>query len=100
MNNEAQAKGVAMKKNGREPCRLNLLVMRLIFFVAKRFFYDVDGGPKRCTKCGCREFGALVKESINGIAAEQDYICKDCGATVGFWAYGYFDPQFSRHGAA
>ena len=76
------------------------LVMPLIFLVAKRLFYDVDGNPKRCTKCGCREFSVLVKESINGTAAEQDYVCKDCGATVGFWAYGYFDPKYRRYGAA
>lgn len=65
--------------------QLNRLVMRILFFLFKRVFYDKDGGPKRCTKCGSKIFGCLVKESINGIPAEQDYICKDCGAIVGFW---------------
>jgi len=74
--------------------------LQCAFFVSKRLFYDVEGRPKRCTECGCKIFGVLVLESINGIAAEQDYICKDCGATVAFWAYGYFDPKFSRDGAA
>jgi len=67
-------------------------VLWLTFIMFRETVYDTDGTPKRCTKCGCKDFDVHVLDAIEWTVCEEKYICKDCGAVVAFWAYGYFNP--------
>lgn len=53
-----------------------------------------DGTPLKC-KCGCRKFkrGKEYYDEIWGgyYVVEYAELCKSCGRTVGYWAYGNWE---------
>lgn len=50
-----------------------------------------DGCPKRCFKCGSKEFRHDNYDYLDGhTILEYDAVCKGCGYVVGHWAYGYW----------
>lgn len=54
-------------------------------------YYDTDGTPLRCYKCGGTEF-----YGNNDSIYEEEFYCKNCNECVGQWAYGYYNPDFER----
>lgn len=63
-------------------------------------YYDEDGSPKRCYKCGCVEFTSKCRSMLavldngTGPELETEYFCASCGVSVAYWAYGSFDPGY------
>lgn len=63
-------------------------------------FFTEEGTPFRCPHCGSEDISSVTVDSIDvgvgggGISCEEEYTCKNCGETVGYWAYGGFDPGF------
>jgi len=87
-------------KNGAVRGLFYTLVIRLCFFIYRPAFYTKDGCPIRCSKCGCTVFTSKVTETAGHDTPCEEYtLCKNCGATCAFWAYGYFDPKYRKHGA-
>lgn len=67
---------------------------------AHRDCYSEEGRPLECPACGCIEIEQRVEDAIDvgvgegGIPCEISYHCANCGAGVGYWAYGSFDPAY------
>ena len=65
-----------------------------------RQYYNDDGSPRSCWKCGSESFKEVVKDFIDygisggGPATEIEYRCEQCNVDVAYWAYGYFDPRY------
>ncbi len=59
-------------------------------------YYDETGRPVRCVHCGCGEILRTTKDRIEGTVCEEEYWCRGCGKVVGYWAYGYFDPEYAN----
>lgn len=74
-------------------------IIKCLFSIGPSFFYDYDGRPKRCSVCGCTTFHSVIKDTIQGSVCEEAVICNHCGATVSYWAYGYYEPTFKIYGA-
>lgn len=53
--------------------------------------YTEDGAPVRCSRCGSTRFDAKTVCLDSGVATEVEYWCPECGANVGYMAYGAFD---------
>lgn len=51
-----------------------------------------DCEPKRCSKCGSKHYKTIPTDYINHIVCEEKAVCESCGAEVGYWAYGYWQP--------
>jgi hypothetical protein len=56
--------------------------------------YTEDGCPVICVHCGSARIAESARDYLNGIPCETAYVCTDCGNTVGYWAYGNFDPGY------
>lgn len=63
----------------------------------KEEYYKEDGQPIKCFSCGSTNIEEKIVSSINYTACEVRYDCGDCGEDVGYWAYGYFDPQYAKY---
>ena len=57
-------------------------------------YYDKDSMPIKCWKCCCDELNEVGKDYINGIQSEVSFVCVKCETEVGYWAYGYFNPDY------
>jgi len=57
--------------------------------------YNEDCSPKKCKICGCLEFNETTKDSLEGIVLEYKINCSKCGAFIGYWAHGHFEPCFA-----
>ena len=62
-------------------------------------FYAKGGEPKKCRTCGGTSFGQTTKAYVGHVAAEIEYHCEQCSSIVAYWAYGYFDPIYTREEA-
>lgn len=63
-----------------------------------RDFFEDDGAPKKCPKCGSTTITEKVMGAVDlfygtGPTCEAEYFC-ECGECVGFWAYGYWHPDY------
>lgn len=61
--------------------------------------YAENGAPLKCRNCGCKDHKEVVRDFIDvlngsGPASEIEYFCSYCGASIAYWAYGYFDPAY------
>jgi len=61
--------------------------------------YMIDNGymasdlePLKCHKCENTQFEEFGHQYIAGHTCEYGVKCKNCGVTVGYWAYGYWTP--------
>lgn len=73
--------------------------MRIFGYTLSRN-YDSKGDCKRCPHCGGTDFDEHVLDRIDGYMTapcEQEIKCSFCHETVGYWAYGAFDPCFMFH---
>jgi hypothetical protein len=50
-----------------------------------------------CPLCNTNPIHESIVEWIEGTVCEREYICLKCG-TVGYWAYGSFDPSLPYTG--
>ena len=57
-------------------------------------YYDKDGGPKRCIYCGSTTIYEETKEIVQNHVAEFRCECCSCQETIGYWAYGGYDPMY------
>ena len=61
-------------------------------------YFDDDDSPRKCPKCESTKFvtkplsNVDVYEGMGPICEEETYC--ECGECVGFWAYGYWCPDF------
>jgi hypothetical protein len=46
----------------------------------------------------CLSVDETIKDTINGIPCEIEYRSKLTGNVVGYWAYGYYDPNLPYNG--
>jgi len=60
-------------------------------------YYGEDGKPIKCTCCNGNTFYSVSKDDLNGQVTEYEIICSTCDETVGYWAYGSFDPSFMNN---
>ena len=61
-----------------------------------KYFSD-NGEPIKCTICGTngKEFKQIIKDTLDGyIVLEYELLCPTCNESVGYWAYGSFDPCY------
>jgi len=65
-------------------------------FKDKDRYFEKDGGPKQCTKCGCCILEVIAQVYMSHTMCESTVICSDCGTSLGYWAYGYWDSDFER----
>jgi len=56
-----------------------------------------DGRPIKCSGCGSENIKSTVKDRMEYIVCEKQYYCADCDKIVGYWAYGWFDPEYFVH---
>ena len=54
----------------------------------KEFFHRWN--KRGCPQCGGKEETCVVKDTIQGIAAEVSICCEQCGAEINYWAYGAY----------
>lgn len=59
--------------------------------------YDKDGRPIKCWKCGCTEQREVTRGIIDvldgrGPVCEFEVFCASCNESIGYWAYGYYEP--------
>ena len=62
-------------------------------------WYTEDGQPIKCWKCGCTEQREVVISMVDvfqgmGPVCEYEVFCAVCGESIGYWAYGSFDPGY------
>ena len=76
------------------------LFLKVIFRLFPKLFYYQDGSPKRCTVCGSKKMGSKIIDTIEYTVAEEEIFCDKCGAMTGYFAYGYYAPDFTKYGAA
>jgi len=58
-------------------------------------YYSIEGEPLRCMKCDSwhpQHHLWTTWDTINGHPAEGELSCKLCGHTMGYWAYGHWQP--------
>lgn len=55
-------------------------------------YYDNDGAPRRCNRCGSTDIRKTVRTMEDSIPTEIEYDCANCTNPLSFWAYGYFQP--------
>lgn len=59
-------------------------------FLYSYWWFKTD--KQACPKCHACIVQCKTQSEVNGVAAEIDYFCQNCG-TVGYWAYGNYDPN-------
>ena len=47
-----------------------------------------DRHPLKCYSCGSTKFESKNDDYLEHFLCEFDYVCKNCGAVNGHWAYG------------
>jgi hypothetical protein len=47
--------------------------------------------PIKC-ECGSTAFYDKTRDAIDSTVCEKERFCKACNASVGYWAYGYWEP--------
>lgn len=64
------------------------------------YFLD-NGHPIKCPFCECEIIKSAVKDYIDvgvgrGIPCEEEFYCgnEECEETIGYWAYGSYEPCF------
>lgn len=60
-------------------------------------YYDNKFAPLRCMNCDSWHHSdhiQCVHDSINGHVCEYSIKCRLCDSTMGYWAYGNFEPLF------
>ena len=57
-------------------------------------YYDQDFRPVRCSYCESTNLKEKVTDRMDWITLETSTYCQDCGALVGEWAHGYYNPEF------
>ncbi len=57
-------------------------------------YYDDECRPIKCMNCESTEIKSIVKDITAGTICEKEYSCFCCGAIIGYWAYGSFDPCY------
>lgn len=75
------------------------MISRIAFRLFPSLFYDKDGCPIRCPECGSSHIVDKVEDMIDacyGPVSEMSYACGGCMQLIGYWAYGSYDPAFSR----
>ncbi len=58
-------------------------------------FFKSDGEPIKCHSCLREEIKIKVHDTAaGGVTAEASYLCVNCNYTLGYYAYGYFNPAY------
>jgi len=74
---------------------------RFISWVISPFFrwkyYRKDHSPKYCCYCGSKDISYITKETIANVEAEFSCVCVECDKEIGYWAYGYYNPIYSKY---
>ena len=61
-----------------------------------REFFNLDGSPKKCTKCECTNHRHKVIDMVEHVVTEIEVRCLVCETVLGTWATGSWDPDFRR----
>ncbi len=59
--------------------------------------YTKEGEPLSCPRCSSTMLGREVKATDGGHTSEFAVRCGGCNAVVGYWAYGYWEPETVAH---
>ena len=51
-------------------------------------FISKEGIPLKCDCCLSTEFKSVTVDTINGMLCEAEIICKNCKASIAYYAYG------------
>jgi hypothetical protein len=57
-------------------------------------YYTEEFEPVQCEYCLSKNITSRVVDEIAGSVCEEEFICGDCHSVIGYWAYGFFDPEF------
>jgi len=71
-------------------------IKRFLRFFIRRFYYRADGKPIKCEYCGSKDIDCFAQVRVENTNCEEEYFCADCRRGAGYWAYGNFDPSYSR----
>ena len=61
-----------------------------------KHYFTEECEPKRCTNCEGTSIVSIVKDTINYVSCEKEAVCSDCGTVVGYWSYGFWDPDYAK----
>ena len=62
----------------------------------KSKYYAPDGRPIGCHHCGCRILKEEIMQIDQNTVSEFKVTCEKCKETVGYWAYGSYDPKYTN----
>jgi hypothetical protein len=63
----------------------------------KNRYYNKDGSPKKCKHCGSDSLFMYARGTEANVVSEWEHNCTECGYSVAYWAYGYFDPAYREY---
>jgi hypothetical protein len=65
----------------------------------KSEYVKADGEPAGCAECQRTDVKLTekIRDRDEANIFEIEVFCSECGASVGYWAYGYWDPAYSRY---
>jgi len=72
-------------------------LLKIKQFLFRRLYYTKEGEPIKCEFCGHVSFEINMRDDINGTVSEYEIVCGNCLMDVGYWAYGYLDPGYSKN---
>ncbi len=57
-------------------------------------YYKDSGEPIKCLHCESENIKNKVRSVDCGYISESEVNCGDCNKIIGYWGYGFYDPEF------
>lgn len=61
------------------------------------YYYSENGCPIKCWNCKSIIIDEITKESINYVTCECSLVCHNCQTELGYYAYGFYDPNYRKN---
>lgn len=75
---------------------MNYLIKLKIWYrgLLSKLYFNKDNSPIRCTQCSSKSKEFITIDTIDYVLCESEVKCGKCGSSLGYWAYGYYDPAY------